>query len=72
MKEDLEVWKKKAWNYEDEIENLKHTQKTSRFSMQAVEEERNARRQAEAAKAQLEERMLALNKKKKKSSLNCF
>lgn len=72
MKEDLEVWKKKAWSYEDEIENLKHHQKTSRFSMQAVEEERNARRQAEAAKAQLEERMLALNKKKKKSSLNCF
>ena len=70
--EELELWKKKAWGYEDEIENLKNTQKNSRYSMQAVEEERNARRQAEAAKAQLEERMIALNKRKKKATLNCF
>ena len=72
VKEDLEGWKKKAWAYEDEIESLKNNQKNSRFSMQAVEEERNARRQAEAAKAQLEERMIALNKRKKKGTLNCF
>lgn len=72
VKEDLELWKKKAWAYEDEIEALRNNQKKARFSMQAVEEERNARKQAEAARAQLEERMNALNKKKKKSSLNCF
>ncbi|KAI9843521.1 MAG: hypothetical protein M1837_006275 [Sclerophora amabilis] len=71
-KDDLEAWKKKAWGYEDEIESLKKNQKNSRYSMQAVEEERNARRQAEAARAHLEERMNAINKKKKKSTLNCF
>ncbi|KAI9755728.1 MAG: hypothetical protein M4579_004158 [Chaenotheca gracillima] len=71
-KEDLESWKKKAWSYEDEIGSLKKNQKQSRYSMQAVEEERNARRQAEAARAHLEERMNAINKKKKKSTLNCF
>ncbi|KAI9828082.1 MAG: hypothetical protein M1832_003609 [Thelocarpon impressellum] len=72
VKEELEGWKKKAWACEDEIEGLKKNQKNSRYSMQAVEEERNARRQAEAAKAQLEERMIALNKRKKKGTLNCF
>ncbi|KAI9679501.1 MAG: hypothetical protein M1817_005523 [Caeruleum heppii] len=72
VKDDLEAWKKKAWAYEDEVESLKKNQKNSRYSMQAVEEERNARKQAEAARAQLEERMNAINKKKKKSSLNCF
>ncbi|KAI9834177.1 MAG: hypothetical protein M1826_005288 [Phylliscum demangeonii] len=71
-REDLELWKKKAWAYEDEIEALKTNQKTNRYSMQAVEEERMARKQAEAARAQLEERMNALNKKKKKGALNCF
>lgn len=71
-KEDLELWKKKAWTYEDEIEVLKNNQKNNRYSMQAVEEERTARMRAEAARAHLEERMNALNKKKKKSSLNCF
>ena len=72
VKEDLEHWKKKAWSYEDEIEGLKNTQKSSRFSMQAVEEERNKRKQAEAARTHLEERMNAINKKKKKGTLNCF
>jgi hypothetical protein len=71
-KDDLEVWKRKAWGLEEEIENLKSTQKNTRYSMQAVEEERNARKQAEAARAHLEERMNAINKKKKKSTLNCF
>ena len=71
-KEDLDAWKKKAWAYEDEIEALKSNQQNNRYSMQAVEEARTAHRKAEAARAQLEERMNALNKKKKKSSLNCF
>jgi kinesin family protein 4/21/27 len=38
-----------------------------------VEEERKKRQAAEAARRQLEERMNAINKgKKKKGSLNCF
>ncbi len=71
-KEDLEAWKKKAVAYEEEIESLKSNQRNNRYSMQAVEEARTAHRKAEAARQQLEERMNALNKKKKKGSLNCF
>lgn len=72
VKMDMEAWKKKAWSYEDEITNLRKERNSSRYSIQAVEEERNARKEAEAARAHLEERMNAINKKKKKSALNCF
>ncbi|KAI9873027.1 MAG: hypothetical protein M1830_000921 [Pleopsidium flavum] len=72
VKMDMEAWKRKAWSYEDEITSLRKERNSSRYSLQAVEEERNARREAEAARAHLEERMNAINKKKKKSALNCF
>jgi hypothetical protein len=47
----------------------------ARHSLQAVEEERNARLRVEAERAHLEARMAALNSsnnKKKKGTLNCF
>ncbi|OGM48877.1 kinesin family protein [Aspergillus bombycis] len=72
VKSDCEAWKKKAWQLEEELTTLRKERNSQRLSLQAVEEERNARREAEAARAQLEERMNALNKKKKKSTLNCF
>ncbi|KAF5015701.1 hypothetical protein F66182_12871, partial [Fusarium sp. NRRL 66182] len=72
IKADMEAWKKKAWQYEDELQTLRKERNSTRLSLQAVEEERSARREAEAARAQLEERMNAINKKKKKSTLNCF
>lgn len=72
FKADMELWKKKAWSYEDELTTLRKERNSSRYSVQAVEEERTARKEAEAAKAQLEERMAAINKKKKKSQFNCF
>ncbi|KAL3432594.1 hypothetical protein BDV09DRAFT_173699 [Aspergillus tetrazonus] len=72
VKSDCEAWKKKAWQLEEELTTLRKERNSQRLSLQAVEEERNARREAEAARAQLEERMAALNKKKKKSTLNCF
>ncbi|KAL4889586.1 hypothetical protein BDV59DRAFT_115629 [Aspergillus ambiguus] len=72
VKADCEAWKKKAWQLEDELGTLRKERNSQRLSLQAVEEERSARREAEAARAQLEERMNALNKKKKKSTLNCF
>ncbi|PLN78445.1 kinesin family protein [Aspergillus taichungensis] len=72
VKSDSEAWKKKAWQLEDELNTLRKERNSQRLSLQAVEEERSARREAEAARAQLEERMNALNKKKKKSTLNCF
>jgi kinesin family protein 4/21/27 len=72
VKNEVEAWKKKAWAYEDELGVLKKERNLNRHSLQAVEEERSARKEAEAARAHLEERMAALNKKKKKSTLNCF
>ncbi|KAH0545595.1 hypothetical protein FGG08_000426 [Glutinoglossum americanum] len=72
VEEDLKEWKKKCWSLEDEMERVKTQSSASRYSMQAVEEERNARREAEAARAQLEERMNAINKRKKGRSLACF
>lgn len=72
VKTDMEAWKKKAWQFEDELTHLRAERSSTRLSIQAVEEERNARREAEAARAHLEEKMNAINKKKKKSTLNCF
>ncbi|KAL5343172.1 hypothetical protein BJX70DRAFT_354750 [Aspergillus crustosus] len=72
VKSDCDAWKKKAWQLEEELTTLRKERNSQRLSLQAVEEERSARREAEAARAQLEERMAALNKKKKKSTLNCF
>ncbi|KAL9119971.1 MAG: hypothetical protein Q9187_003473 [Circinaria calcarea] len=69
---DMETWKKRARSYEDELAMLRKERNVSRSSLQAVEEERHARKEAEAARAHLEETMAALNKKKKKSGFNCF
>lgn len=71
-KSEMEAWKKKAWEYEDELATLRNERTSTRYSVQAVEEERNARKQAEAARAHLEERMAAISRKKKKSGFNCF
>lgn len=75
---DAEGWKKKAWALEEEVKQARKDDKSQRLSVQAVEEEKTKRRQAEEARAQLEERMKVLRqtidggKKKKKSTLNCF
>jgi kinesin family protein 4/21/27 len=72
IRAERENWKKKAWQAEEELQGLKKEKKTERWSVQAVEEEKNKRREAEAARAQLEERMQALSRKKKRNALNCF
>lgn len=77
VKADCDAWKKRASELEHEVKDLKGKQvpdaHDNRWSVQAVEEERKKRQAAEAAKKQLEERMNAINKgKKKKGSLNCF
>jgi hypothetical protein len=55
---------------------MRKERSAARHSLQAVEEERNARLRVEAERAHLEARMQALsdaNKKgKKKGTLNCF
>lgn len=73
VKHDVEVWKKKAWAFEDEVETLRRDKKEQRYSLQLVEEEREKRKRAEAARATLEERMAVMGEaKKKKSGFNCF
>ncbi|OAP62988.1 hypothetical protein AYL99_02215 [Fonsecaea erecta] len=79
LRVDAESWKKKAWAMEEELVGLKKERRSERLSVQAVEEEVKKRREAEAARAQLEERMRLLTvgkdgktKKRKGSSLNCF
>lgn len=76
-KADCDAWKKRAHELEGEVKELKERPteplQDNRWSLHAVEEERKKRQAAEAARKQLEERMNAINKgKKKKGSLNCF
>lgn len=73
MKADCDAWRRRAGELEQEIRELKEKpQQDNRWSLQQVEEERKRRKEAEIQKAQLEERMNIISKKKKKGSLNCF
>ena len=73
VKMDMEAWRKKAWAHEDELAQLKRERGRIRDSVQAVEEEREARKQAEQARERLEERMRGMEgKKRKKGGFNCF
>ncbi|KAM3069850.1 hypothetical protein ACMFMG_010559 [Clarireedia jacksonii] len=79
VKADCDAWRKRAGELEQELKEAQEkakngdAEKENRWSMQQVEEEKRKRREAELARAHLEERMNALNsKKKKKGSLNCF
>ncbi|KAF2638017.1 kinesin family protein-like protein [Massarina eburnea CBS 473.64] len=74
-KNEIDSWRKKCSTLEEELNVMKKERSMARHSLQAVEEERNARLRVEAERAHLEARMNALNstnKKKKKSGLNCF
>lgn len=76
IKADCDAWRKRAMELESENKELKEKpQQDNRWrdSLHQVEEERKKRQDAERARAHLEERMNAINnKKKKKGSLNCF
>jgi chromosome segregation ATPase len=79
VKADCDAWRKRAGELEQELKEAQEkakngdAEKENRWSMLQVEEEKRKRREAELARAHLEERMNALNsKKKKKGSLNCF
>ena len=70
---DMEAWKKKTWALEDENRDLKSEKSGARYSVQAVEDEREKRKEAERAREKLEERFRGLEKKtKKKGGFNCF
>jgi kinesin family protein 4/21/27 len=78
VKADCDAWRKRATELQDDLnaaierEKSGSAEKENRWSMMQVEEERKKRRDAEVARAHLEERMNAISKKKKKGSLNCF
>jgi len=73
-KADMEAYKKKCWGLEDEVGSLRKERKSERFSVQAVEEEKGKRLEAERAREKLEERMRAVEVKKRKKGggFNCF
>ncbi|KAJ4355072.1 hypothetical protein N0V95_003235 [Ascochyta clinopodiicola] len=75
-KSDLDQFRKKCAGLEEELSVMRKERSMARHSLQAVEEERNARLRVEAERAHLEARMAALNdankKSKKKGTLNCF
>ncbi|KAF1915235.1 hypothetical protein BDU57DRAFT_451312 [Ampelomyces quisqualis] len=75
-KSDLDQFRKKCSHLEEELNVMRKERSAARHSLQAVEEERNARLRVEAERAHLEARMAALNdankKGKKKGTLNCF
>lgn len=68
---DRDSFQARASQVQQELERTKNESQSSRYSMQAVEEERLARQKAEAAREQLEMRMQALSKKKQRS-FACF
>lgn len=72
VKGEIDEWKQKCWVYEEELETLRKERRSNRDSLQAIEAEKAGRLRAEKAREALEARMEALNKKKKKSTLNCF
>jgi len=74
-KSDMDQYRKKVVSLEEELAQMRKERAATRHSLQAVEDERNARLRVEAERAHLEARMAALNnanKKKKKGGLNCF
>ena len=74
-KAEVEAWKKKCRELEEEASSLRMQKGSMRNSLQAVEEERDRRIRAEQARRQLEERMESLGKKgtkRKGGGLNCF
>ncbi|KAI0025211.1 chromosome-associated kinesin KIF4B [Xylariomycetidae sp. FL0641] len=76
VKADCEGWKKRAQELDAEIKELKaKPQQDARWrdSLHQIEEERKKLQESERVRLQLQERMNAINqKKKKKGSLNCF
>ena len=60
----------KASQVQQELDRAKNESQASRYSLQAVEEERLGRLKAEQAREQLEQRMQTLAKKKR--SFACF
>jgi hypothetical protein len=77
VKADCDAWRRRATDLEVELKEAKDrekivVEKENRLSLMLEEEEKRKRKEAALAQTHLEERMNAINKKKKKGSLNCF
>ena len=74
-KRDMDTYKKRCFSLEDELGAIRKEGRRMRDSMQAVEEEKGKRLEAERAREKLEQQMRQLDgggKKKKKGGFNCF
>ncbi|CAZ85822.1 unnamed protein product [Tuber melanosporum] len=71
LRSDRDSFQAKASQVQQELDRARNESQTSRYSMQAVEEERLARKKAELAREQLEVRMRDIAKKNKRS-FACF
>ncbi|KAK6514179.1 hypothetical protein TWF506_008590 [Arthrobotrys conoides] len=69
---DKESYQRKANQAQQELDRTRNESQSSRYSMQAMEDERLARLKAEKARQQLEERMQELSKQKKSRNFACF
>ncbi|KAK6332454.1 hypothetical protein TWF730_004128 [Orbilia blumenaviensis] len=69
---DKETYQRKANQAQQELDRTRNESQSSRYSMQAMEDERLARLRAEKARQQLEERMQELSKQKKSRNFACF
>ncbi|KAF3307813.1 hypothetical protein TWF173_002305 [Orbilia oligospora] len=69
---DKESYQRKANQAQQELDRTRNESQSSRYSMQAMEDERLARLKAEKARQQLEERMHELSKQKKSRNFACF
>ncbi|RPA93414.1 kinesin-domain-containing protein [Choiromyces venosus 120613-1] len=71
LRSDRDSFQAKASLVQQELDRARNESQSSRYSMQAVEEERLARKKAELAREQLEVRMRDIAKKNKRS-FACF
>ncbi|EPS36494.1 hypothetical protein H072_9973 [Dactylellina haptotyla CBS 200.50] len=69
---DKDMFQRKANQAQQELDRTRNESQSSRYSMQAMEDERLARLRAEKARQQLEERMQELSKQKKSRNFACF
>lgn len=69
---EVESWKKRVEQYEIELTSLRKERQSNRQSLQQIEQAKIKQREAEIARAHLEEKMMALSKKGKKNGLSCF
>ncbi|KAJ6257982.1 hypothetical protein Dda_7772 [Drechslerella dactyloides] len=72
LNSDKEMYQRKANQAQQELDRTRNESQSSRYSTQAMEDERLARLRAEKAMQQLEERMHDVTKKSSRHKMLCF